>query len=337
MRVALVGFSQGYYAVEYTRYLSRLREAVITAVCDLGKDEAYVRSCAFVEAGVFAREMGAPLTHTLEETLATKPEAVLLCCETAEHTSLAEKVLAAGAHVFVSKPLCFSSAQADRLADVLPAGLKVVCGQPLRHEDGVRELLKRINEGEIGRIYSVRVRLCHEAMIHQAWERDSRLSGGPLGTYGVYLFDLAHAFSGVKLDRLYAVGQNAATAEIKDMDTVKILAVGGRIQFSLELFSAVGTPMPFLHAEIVGERGMLETGYENPATVARMSVGTKPGMLRTSDMTRGEMEHFLACVSGKCQPCCGVEDMRYITRCIEATRESIRLETPVMVRKVERP
>lgn len=83
MRVALVGFSQGYYAVEYTRYLSRLREAVITAVCDLGKDETYVRSCAFVEAGVFAREMGAPLTHTLEETLATKPEAVLLCCETA--------------------------------------------------------------------------------------------------------------------------------------------------------------------------------------------------------------------------------------------------------------
>lgn len=332
MRIALAGFSQGYYAVEYTRYLSTLKGVEICAVCDLGQSHEYIDSCAFVQASAFAQEVGAPLVHTVEETIALSPDAVLICAETVDHTHLALRFLQAGAHVFVSKPLCFLSSQADALAEQMPAGRVLLCGHPLRHENGVQEIIRRLPE--IGRIYAVRIRLCHAAMIHQEWERDSLRSGGPLGTYGVYLFDLAQAFSGKKIDTLFASGMNAVTPQIDDFDTVRILASGQGVSFSLELFSAVDTPMPFLQAEIVGEAGMLQTCYDNAATVAAFPSHRRSGELRTSDMTRGEMEHFLRCIRGQCAPACSVSTMQYVTRCIEAVRQSMQSDLCVSVKEV---
>lgn len=332
MRIALVGFSQGYYAVEYTRYLSGLKGVEICAVCDLSKSDEYVLSCAFVRAADFAAEVGAPLVHSVQEVIAAAPDAVLVCGETADHTTLALKFLQSGAHVFVSKPLCFLSSQADALAKAAPKDRVLLCGQPLRHETGVAELISRLPE--IGRVYAVRIRLCHAAMIHQDWERDSSRSGGPLGTYGVYLFDLARALSGANIESLFASGMNAVTPEIADYDTVRILANGEGVSFSLELFSAVDAPMPFLQAEVVGEKGMLETHYDNAATTARFPQRQQQGALRTSDMTRGEMDHFLRCIRGACAPACDVETMRYVTRCIEAVRESAESGLPVAVKEV---
>lgn len=330
MRIALAGFSQGYYAVEYTRYLSRLKEIDIAAVCDLGESEAYVRSCAFVNAEDFAWEMDAPLVHTMDALLACSPDAVLVCAETVQHTALARQALEAGAWVFVSKPLCFSSAQADELAG-LPRSNRILCGHPLRHEAGVRELISRLPE--IGRPYSVRIRLCHAAMIHQQWERDSGRSGGPLGTYGVYLFDLARALGGTDIRTLYAVGANACTPQIEDMDTVKILGQGGGVQYALELFSAVDAPMPFFQAEVVGEKGMLMTQYDNAVTIGAFPGGARrTGELRTSSMTAGEMDHFLAVIDGQSAPVCDVRSMQYVARCIEAARESMAMCRPAAVR-----
>jgi len=323
MRIALVGFSQGYYAVSYLRYLEQRKGIEIAAVCDLNASKEYIRSCAFVDAAAFAEEMGAPLVHSLEEVIRYRPNAALLCCETNSHTRLAAELLAAGIHVFVSKPLCFASCQADALAGAMPTGAILLCGQPLRYETGIREAMARIRGGEIGTVYAVRIRICHAAMIRQAWERDEACSGGPLGTYGVYLFDLAREFGDVPVEMLYALEQNAATPEIRAADTVSILARGGSVHFQLELFSAVDLQLPFIHAEVFGKKGVLETQYDNAATLVRGADGLKSGEFRTSDMTRGEMEHFLACLRREAAPECSVERMRYITRCIEAVQRSI--------------
>ena len=323
MRIGLVGFSQGYYAVSYLRYLHQRKGIEIVAVCDLNASPDYVWSCAFVDAAAFANEMDAPLMHSLEEVIRCRPDAVLLCCETYCHTRLTAELLAAGIHVFVSKPLCFSSRQADALAAALPADAIVLCGQPLRYEIGIREAISRIRGGEIGQVYSVRIRLCHAAMIHQAWEREEAYSGGPLGTYGIYLFDLARELGGVPVEVLYALGKNAATPEIEAADTVSILGSGGGILFQLELLSAVNLQFPFIHVEAVGTKGVLETRYDNAATLVRSTEGLKAGDFRTSDMTKGEMEHFLACLRREAMPECDVACMRYVTRCIEAVKKSM--------------
>ncbi len=323
IRIALAGFAQGYYAVMYTRYMARLKEVEIVGVCDCGEDDDYVRECAFTTAGEFAKEMNAQLVHSFIALLELKPDAVLICCETAQHAVLARAALEKGVHVFVSKPLCFSSCDTEMLKGAA-RGKTLLCGNPLKYEKGMEELYTRLHNGEIGEIYSLRVMINHLAMTKQAWERDTARSGGPLGTYGVYLFDLAQWLTGQKLTQVYALADNYGTPEISGPDTVKVLGRGEKkTQFTLELYSAIHHDYPFVQVEAVGTKGTLITRYDNYATVAQTQRGTVLGALRSSDMGGGEMEHFLACVRGEVTERCGLIEMDYVARCVEAAWRSI--------------
>lgn len=335
LRVALAGFSQGYYAVNYLRYLARLKEVRVVGVSDLGRPEEYVRECAFVTAQAFAAEMGAPLLREYEDLLALEPDAVLICSETVEHVPMALEAARRGIHAFVSKPLCFSYAQAREIARLPGRKACVLCGNPLKYELGVEEMKERLERDEIGRVYSLRVMVNHEAMVHQEWERDASRSGGPLGTYGVYLFDLARYVAGISLQTVYALGMNAATPQIDGPDTVKVLGSAPGFACTLELFSGLRAPYPFLQLEAVGQGGTLTARYENYATFAQTARGEKTGSLRLGDMTAGEMEHFLACVKGEAAPRCSLEDMAYVTRCLEAVRESLATARPAKVPEEE--
>lgn len=323
IRIALAGFGQGYYATTYTRYLARLKEVEIIGICDLGETDDYVRECAFTTAGEFAREVRAPVVHSFQELLERKPDGVLICCETAEHTALAKEALEKNVHVFVSKPLCFSSRDTEGLEG---SGQRktLLCGNPLKYEKGMEEMHTRLHAGEIGEIYSLRIMINHRAMTKQVWERDPERSGGPLGTYGVYLFDLAQWLTGERLRKVYALADNFGTPEISEPDTVKVLGQGEqRAQFSLELYSGIAHEYPFVQAEAVGTKGTLVTRYDNYATVAQTQAGAAFGTLRSSDMGAGEMEHFLACIRGKATERCGLREADYVARCVEAVRGSI--------------
>ncbi len=331
LKIALAGFSQGYYATTYMRYLVRLKEMQPVAVCDCNASVAYVQECAFVTAEAFARELGVPLVHDYDELLQYRPDAVLICSETADHTVMARKALERGIHVFVSKPLGFSLDQITQLHET--AGSPVLlCGNPLKYEQGLMEMQARLAAGEIGQIYSLRLMINHLAMTQQTWERDETRSGGPLGTYGVYLFDLARWMTAQPLRQLYAMADNYCTPDIRTPDTVKILGKGeAGAQFTLELYSAIRHEYPFVQAEAIGEKGTLITQYGNYATLAQTDVGSALGTLRVSDMGAGEMEHFLACVQGRETVRCSFSDMEYVVRCLEATRKSITLYEAVKI------
>lgn len=331
IRVALAGFSQGYYAVAYTRYLSRLRGIQVVAVCDCGADEAYVRECAFVDAKAFAGSLGAPLLRDYQSLLALRPDAVLICSETAEHAKMARAALECGIHVFVSKPLTFCRRDVQLLRAV-PRHTVLLCGNPLKYERGAEEMHAKLLAGTIGEIYSLRLMINHAAMTKQEWERNEARSGGPLGTYGVYLFDLARWMTGRSMEQLYAVAANYNTPEITAPDTIKVLGTGEKgTQFSLELYSAIRHPYPFLQIEAIGKKGTLLTRYDNYATICQTTENTTFGALRESDMASGEMEHFLSCIRGEETERCSLADMEYVACCIEAVRRSLRKKAPVSI------
>src|SRR5690606_7752518 len=149
--------------------------------------------------------------------------------------------------------------------------------------------------------------------------RDPRRSGGPFGTYGVYLFDLAQWMTGKSIRELIAFGDNYATPQIKAHDTVKIM--GRHIdntQCILELFSGINHDYRFIQVEAVGDRGTLITRYDNYTVIGQTKEGARLGSLRSSDMTAGEMEHFLACIKYGEPERCSYKDMVYVVRCIEA-------------------
>lgn len=321
MKIALAGFSQGYYAVRYLRYLSRLKGIKISGICDCGETDAYVLQCAFITAGAFAQELGTTLFHDYTALLETKPDAVLICSETCRHAEMAAASLARNIHTFVSKPLCLSSEDISRLQKTKPSGVVLLCGNPLKYEIALEELKTRLEQGEIGEVYSIRIMVNHMAMTSQEWECDPDRSGGPLGTYGVYLFDIARWLTGQPVSGLYAMGHNYVTPEIDVPDTVKVLAKlknGG--QCCLELYAGIRHEYPFLQVEAMGTSGTLVTDYGNYAWIRQTMDGCRLGPLRTSDMGGAEMEHFLACIRDGVPERCSLDDMDYVVRCIDATR-----------------
>lgn len=324
LRIALLGFSQGYYAIEYMRYLSKLKDIEVIGICDMGKDEKYIMDCAFISAQDFSLEMKAPLFHRYEDLFEHNPDAVLICSETKEHGYLAEIALRKGIHVFVSKPLGFNYEQIKNLDAVSKKDTHLLCGNPLKYEQGIVELYERINNNEVGNIYSIRVMINHLAMTKQEWERDTELSGGPLGTYGIYLFDLARWLSGKSISRLFAIGDNYATPEIDACDTIKIVGVhSDNTQCILELYSGIKHNYPFVQIEVIGDKGTLVTKYDNYTLIVQSIENVNLGSLRHSDMTIGEMEHFLDCIKNDARERCSYEDMVYVVGCLEASNESM--------------
>lgn len=336
LQFGLIGFSQGYYAVNYLRFLKRLKDIEITGICDCGRDDGYVRECAFLTAKEFAEEMSAPLFHDYRELLDKHPDAVLICSETCEHIEMAKEAVTRGVHTFVSKPLSFDPADVQSLLDKAPGDVRLLCGNPLKYEHGIEEIKQKLGRNEIGTIYSVRLMINHLAMTQQVWERDPERSGGPLGTYGIYLCDLIRWVTGKEFSTVYAIGGNFGTPVIKGPDTVKVAArlTDGTL-CSLELFSAVRHNYPFVQMELTGVGGTLMTKYDNYMTVTQTETGCRFGALRNNDMGAAEMEHFLDCIRNDRKERCSARDMLEVARVIKAVSHSLASGKEVILRGKE--
>ena len=83
-------------------------------------------------------------------------DGVLLATPVSTHGSLAVRVLAAGKHCFVEKPLAQSVADAERvLAAAASAGRLLMVGHLLEYHPAVRALAQVIDDGELGQIHYV--------------------------------------------------------------------------------------------------------------------------------------------------------------------------------------
>ena len=333
LKIGLIGFSQGYYAVNYLRYLNRLKDVEITGICDCGRDEAYVRECAFITAEEFAREMDAPLFHDVDELLDKHPDAVLICSETCEHVKMAGEAMKRGIHTFVSKPLSFDPQEIQPLLDQEHRNVRLLCGNPLKYEYGIEEVREKLKRNDIGRIYSVHLMINHLAMTGQVWERDPTRSGGPLGTYGIYLCDLIRWITGNEFSTVYAIGDNFGTPMIDVADTVKVAArlTDGTL-CSMELFSAVRHNYPFIQMEVTAAGGTLITRYDNYMTASQTENGCILGSLRNNDMGSAEMEHFLDSIRNGSPERCSAQDMLEVAKVIQAVMRSLESGKEIILR-----
>jgi predicted dehydrogenase len=99
----------------------------------------------------------ARLTDSLDDVLADEElDGVLLATPVHTHGDLAVRVLAAGKHCFVEKPLATSVAQAQRALDAAAAAGRIlmVC-HLLEYHPGVEALAALIGEGELGQIHYI--------------------------------------------------------------------------------------------------------------------------------------------------------------------------------------
>ncbi|MBS3956555.1 MAG: Gfo/Idh/MocA family oxidoreductase [Clostridiales bacterium] len=153
VRVGVVGY--GYWGPNLVRNLDRLPDAELCAVCDASP--AHRSRLRDAHPGVLG-------VADLDEMLATCGlEAVVIATPAPTHASVATRVLEAGLHCYVEKPLTLSSADAEALVELAAARDRVLMAGHLMIYHGaiewIRDYLASGDLGDVLYVYSQRLNL----------------------------------------------------------------------------------------------------------------------------------------------------------------------------------
>jgi predicted dehydrogenase len=128
-RLGVVGL--GYWGPNLARNFDRLPEAELAWICDASEEAVERWGPSFPDART---------SSEVDELLADESlDAVVVATPVATHAELALRVLEAGKHCFVEKPLAQSAAEAEQVVDA--AGDRVLMvGHLLEYHPGVERL-----------------------------------------------------------------------------------------------------------------------------------------------------------------------------------------------------
>ena len=146
VRVGVTGL--GYWGPNLARNFDRLPGAELAWICD-GSEEALGRhAAAFPEARA---------STDLDDLLRDRGlDAVVVATPVPTHAGLAERVLVAGKHCFVEKPLAQSAADAERVvAAAREADRLLMVGHLLEYHPGMEMLGALADSGELGDIHYI--------------------------------------------------------------------------------------------------------------------------------------------------------------------------------------
>jgi predicted dehydrogenase/nucleoside-diphosphate-sugar epimerase len=142
-RVALIG--AGHVAGAHLDALRRVPDVRVVAVCDPVRERAQ---------RLAARARGARAFAGLDELLAAGgADAAHVLVPPDGHEAVAARLLEAGLHVLVEKPLCLSSAGAQRLGELARArGVALAVDHNLTFDPTVLKLRRDVAAGRLGRL-----------------------------------------------------------------------------------------------------------------------------------------------------------------------------------------
>jgi predicted dehydrogenase len=144
VRAGVVGL--GYWGPNLARNLDRLPGAELRWICD-ELQEARQR--------VAPQFPGVRVSPELDELLADpKLDAVVCATPVPTHAEVAQRVLAAGKHCFVEKPLAQSAAAAEDVAETArAAGRVLMVGHLLEYHPGIEKLKQIADVGDLGDLF----------------------------------------------------------------------------------------------------------------------------------------------------------------------------------------
>ena len=147
LRIGVAGL--GYWGPNLARNFTAIPGCELAWLCDASPDAL---------ARVGASFPAARLTGEVGEVLADPSvDAVALATPVPTHAALAVRVLEAGKHCFVEKPLAQTVADAERaVAAAEGSGRVLMVGHLLEYHPGVQQLKQLVDSGELGeRIYYI--------------------------------------------------------------------------------------------------------------------------------------------------------------------------------------
>ncbi len=144
VRVGVVGL--GYWGPNLARNFGSIPGCEVRWLCDASEDARLKMAQTLPEAR---------LTGDLEELLGDEElDAVVLATPVPTHAALATRVLEAGKHCFVEKPLATTVADAQMAVDAAArAGRLLMVGHLLEYHPAVAQLKALVDGGELGELF----------------------------------------------------------------------------------------------------------------------------------------------------------------------------------------
>jgi len=325
IRAAVIGL--GSMGANHARVLSDMEGVELVAVCD--SDPARV-----------ARGTAAGFTDVSRMLAEASPQMVSVVVPTGLHERVALEVIAAGANLLIEKPIAHSLEAGATLARAAEArGVILTVGHIERFNPAVRELKRRLDAGEGGRILQVRARRVGP-FPHRI--RDV----GVIHDLAPHDIDIMRYLLGAEVDRVYAEARRHIHTDNEDMFV-------GMLHFADDTLGVLDinwlTPAKVRELMVLTERGMFVvdyltqslTFYENYAAQARegapSSVSEGP-MIRypgaPREPLRVELEAFRDAVRDGLPPPVSAIDGLAALAVAEALVQSAERSQPVQVDRV---
>ena len=277
---------------------------------------------------------GIETAPSLEGALAAKPDAVLICTPPALHLEPARQALAAGAHLFVEKPIAHASDGVPALIDeARRSGRVLAVGFNLRFLPSLRRVKALLEEKRAGDVLAVRAEF---GAYLPDWRpgrdyRDNYAVRAALG--GGILLDAIHEldYLGWLLGEVEEVFCTAGHWSDLAGDTEDVAEVTLRFESG----ALAQVHLDYLqrryrrNVQVIGDAGVIV--WDFPTHTVRIH-GAEPRGEETTCVDDGdpndvyveEMRHFIRCLEGRESPLVdGNEALRSI-RLVEAAKHSAR-------------
>lgn len=324
IKIAVVG--AGGWGINHVRAFARARDARLVAVAD--QSEAAVnRAAGFAPNAARFRD--------LDEVLAVPDiDAVVLATPASAHAEHACKVLKAGKHVFVEKPLALSTADAEQvLRAAEQAGRLVMVGHIMLYHPVVDRMKSIIKSGELGwllYLYAVRVNL-------GTLRRDENAlwSLGPHdASIAIHLLD----------DQPQTVSARGGAYLQKGIHDVVFVNLQFKSGVMAQIQLSWLDPRKERRVTVVGSRKMLEfddvhpieklriydKGFERPPVFSEFSefLSIRNGDIHIPQVPLAEpleveCRHFIECVSANRRPLSDGTSGLQVVRILEAAQRSL--------------
>jgi predicted dehydrogenase len=326
VKVGVVGL--GYWGPTLLRALEEIEGVRVDWICD--SDSGSLTR--------FSRRYPTAKATTRIDDLLADPalDAVVLATPVFTHYYLASRVLSAGKHVFVEKPLATSSEEADRLARLAESEDRVLmCGHTFIYSPPVRAIKGLLDQDALGQIYFVsssRVNLgLHQSDISVVWDL------GP-HDFSILLYWFEEMPTAIR-----AIGRDSIVKGITDVAFVTLTFPSG-ILANVELSWLA--PSKLRRTVIVGSEKMVvyDDGspeplrvfdhgvvYQDPENFGQYQLSYRTGdivspQVDTVEPVVVELEDFAAAVRAGSSPEGHVALARNVTRLTELAEESLESE-----------
>jgi predicted dehydrogenase len=321
LRVAVAGL--GYWGPNIARNLAAIPDVELAWCCDpdAGNRER-----------VAAMFPGARLTGDIDDVLEDEQvDAVALATPVTTHAALARRVLAAGKHCFVEKPMAQSVADAEALvAAAAASGRVLMVGHLLEYHPGVVKLKDLIDDGTLGRVHYIYGNRLNLGKL--------RADENALWSLGAHDVSVLLRLAGEEPYEVEARGESYMRAGIEDV-VFCFLRFPSGLAAHLHLswldphkerrFTVVGEQRmaTFDDMALEGKITIYDKGFDERAEsygeyITRSGDIWSP-RLSNAEPLRIECEHFVGCIRDGGRPISDGESGLRVVRVLEALQRSL--------------